>query len=544
MTTLPDEAHLAPTRTVRFPDVLRSLRRGAPFAITLAVAAAVIAMIFSQRLTPVYEASASLLAAQPGSQYGGSELLVPPLVDPRVYQRAIVEGPVVRDALSQLDGVERSPLQVEQFLRKVRVAVEDQDISSVITISVRDPDPQDAATYTNAIASELVNWDQGRARQLVESGISALERSISEIDAAISRAVDDPDQASAMRQQAFNATLREQRVRELEAARARSTSAVTVGLLAPINLAAPPPRPIGPRPLFNTFVATVLGLLLGYGLQFARWSLSNVVGGREALAGLSPSPVLAVFPKAGRPRQRLSNDSASFLRANLLRSVRDRQPAVVGITSAVDFEEKAGVATALAESLGRSGYRTLLIDADLRRAGPGLGLKLDGAQSPGFEVYLQNPAMTFHPVTMAAESRWSFNVLPTRSAVRDPSDLVEYGFGALMNRVRDLYDMVIVDLPPVLAFADALAAAPSCTGVVVCAGVDSNADQVQDGIELLARSDIAVLGTVLTGAPAARVHAPAREPRPVRVDVEAKKPGPSPRPEPAGPRAVARVKQR
>ncbi len=541
---LPDEAPAAPTRTVRFPDVMRSLRKGAPFALTLAVVAAVVAVLVTQRLDPVYQASASLLASQPGSSYGGMELLTPPSVDPRVYQRALLEGPVVHDALQRIDGVDRSPAQMERFLRKVRVSVENQQVSSVVTISVRDSNAQQAADYANAIAAELAAWDRNRARQLVENGIAALERSIADIDAAIAEAVEAPDQASAMREQALNATLREQRVRELEAARARNASAVVVGLLVPINEAEAPPQAIGPRLVFNTFVAAVLGLLLGYALQFARWSLSNAVRDRSTLAGLTNSPVLAVFPRATRSGKRLAAEPASFFRANLLRSVRDRQPAVVGITSAADFDEKAGVAVALAEGLGRSGYRTLLIDADLRRRGPGLGVDIGNMQTPGLEAYLQNPAMSFQPVTMSAEGRWSFNVLPTRSPARQPSELIEYGFGTLLNRVRDLYDVVVVDLPPVLAYADALAAAPAMTGLVLCAGVDTDVQQVREGIELLEVNEVELLGTVLTGAAAARGSRPALDaPAGQRERFVPGRNRPT-MPEAPSPRAVARVKNR
>jgi len=346
------ESSSASTRSVGLSDVIRVLLRGAPFAVLAAIVAAIFAVAITNTLPPVYQASVALLASRPPSSFGTLDIITPPTVDPRVYQRVLFDGPVIHDALLRLDGQDRSETQMVAFKRKVGVSVENQDISAVIKIDVTDSDPQRAASYANAIADGLIEWDRNRARLLVDNSISALERAITEIDSEISSIVSSGDTVDSQRQQALAATLREQRVRELEAARARGASAVMVGLLETLNRAAPPVEAIGPRLVFNTFVALVLGVLLAYGAQLVYWSISNEVGSRDRLADLTGLPVLAVFSRRRGSAKPMSADAVSYFRANLMRGARKGSQLVVGLTTPSDFADKSDVAIALAESAG------------------------------------------------------------------------------------------------------------------------------------------------------------------------------------------------
>lgn len=528
----------APTRTVRLSDALRSLRRGAPSALAAALVACVAAFLVTQRMDPVYQAGAGLLASQPPSSFGTVDLITPPPVDPRVYQRVLLDSTLMHDALLRLDGVDRSAAAMKAFQRKVRVSVENQDISSVIHIEVRDSSPQRAADYANALSGALIDWDRNRAREMVANSIAAIERSISDIDAEIATAVAAGDAASAQRLQALGATQREQRVRELESARTRSASAVVVGLLEPLSVAQPPAEAIGPRLVFNVFVALVLGLIFGYAVQFLRWSATNGVASRQQLEELTGKPVLAEFPRIPHGGHRLPPDAVGFFRARILQAVNNKRPAVFGITSVDTYAEKAGVAVSLADGLARGGLRTLLIDADLRREGPGFGLDLGRTQTPSLDSYLQDPKRVVQPVTVFSDVHNSFDVLPTRAPVKYPSELLAYGFDALLANVREAYDAIVVDLPPALEYADTLTAATACTGVVIAVGVGTNAGHLTDAVNLLESSKAQLLGAVLTGNGAVkRVRSAGASAR----GRTAATPPPTDAP---APKAVARVKSR
>jgi len=519
-------------------DVANWLRRAAPLAIAVALVAGVFAFLVTERMAPVYRATAGLLASQPPSTFGNVDLIRPPSVDPRVYQRALLDSGLVHDALLRLDGVDRNEATMRAFMRQLRVSVENQDISSVIHIEVQDTDPTKAATYANSLAEALIDWDRNRARDMVTTSIAGIERSITDLDDKIAEAVATGDADGEQGFQTLWATLREQRVRELESLRARSASAVVVGLLESLSVAQPPREASGPRLAFSVFVAFVLGLALGYSVQLVWWFIKGGVMTTQQLADLTKLRVLAVFPRSRRGSHRLSPEAVSFFSANLLRIVRGSSPAVFGITSPDSFFDKTGVAVSLADGLARSGLRALLIDADLRLQGPGPGLDLRRTRTPSLDVYLQDADQDILPVTVFSDSRSSFDVLPSRVAARQPSELIAYGFRPLVAKLREMYDVIIVDLPPALSYADTLAAAPACTGIVVAVAAGSNAKRVEETVELLKANEIELLGTVLTGAGFARgVQGVA--PR-ARGRGSA---GPA-APETPTPRAVARVKSR
>jgi len=501
-----------------------------------AVLTGAVAFLLTQRLDATYQASASLLASRPASSFGNVDLITPPPVDPRVYQRALLEGDLVKAAMERLSGEEVSEKQVLAFKRRMRVSVENQEISSVITVDVTDTNPVRAAAYANAVANSLIDWDRNRAREMVANSISALERSVTALDSEIASAVASGDAAEAQRLQALGATMREQRVRELETARARSASAVIVGLLENLSVAEPPITPSGPRLVFNVFLAVLLGLVLGYSVQFFSWSLSTSVKDRGELSSLLDTQVLGELSRVGRNGNRFSPDEVGFFRASLLSALRHVRPRVIGISSPEDYGDKQGVALSLAESFWRSGLRTLLIDGDLRLKGPGLGIDISKTQTLGLESFLQDPTGPLQTVAITGDSKAAFDVIPVRNMSKQPSELLAYGFEALIKRVNDAYDVIVVDLPPLLSYPDALVAAPACSGgIVLAVSIGSSGKQAASAAALLEMNEVELRGAVLTG----RVSS-----REVRVRSTSGRKEALTAPKAHAPRASARVTQR
>lgn len=505
------------SRDLTLNDIVRSLIRGAPLALAVTAAALIAAVAVTISMPPTYQASVGLLASTPPSNFAGLDIITPPAVDPRVYQRVLLDGPLIHDALVRVDGLERSEGEIREFKKNLGVTVEDQQISAIIRVNVRDTDPERAAAYANALAGELVEWDRARARLMVDNTIAALEQAIVEIDSQIAHFVSLGNDPEAQRQQALAATLREQRVRELDVATARGASAVMVGLLEPFNWADPPEQAVGPRPVLNAFIAIVLGLFFGYGVQFAAWSLSKEVRSRDRLLDLTGAPVFATLPRPRRGRKRYTGDAIGYLRAGLVRRLGGKRNIAVAITSPSSFDDKAGLAIALAESLARSGNRVLVVDGDLRQHGPGLGVSLGQLSVPGFDAYLRNPGLSIQPASIKIDQQVSFEFIPTTTQVRQANELLEYGLQAFLKQATQYYEVVLVDLPPVLANPDASVAAARCAGVVLCASTTNNVETVNLSLEALRDAGALLLGSVLSGVPvrsrstsesAARVQAP------------------------------------
>lgn len=493
-----------PSRNIQLQDVIAFLRRGAAVVALVAVAAGAAAFLLSSRADPTYRATSALLAAQPTAGPGNVDLIQPAVVDPTVYRAALLEGSVVREVLERLEGRSRSDREMEAFLRRVRVTVEDHPfVSSIIRVQVDHTDPALAARLANGFADALIDWDRDRARQTVVRSVEAFQRAIADIDAEVARLAATGE--STPERQAALAALRSQRQLELDTALARSEAAVVVSLLEPLRSATVPEEAVGPRVVFNTFVAVVLAIAVGYGFLFLTWSLDPRVGGRDELMALTGLPVLAEFPKRNRRAHRLSAEAASFFRTNVAIATRSVSPLIIAVTSARHPREKEGVAVSLAESFARDRQRTLLIDANLRQPGATKGLDVSSVKTPPFEVYLANAHQRFMPATVAVGGKRTFDFVPSFTSARHPVELLSQGFPERLHEWQQHYDVIIIDTTPVLPYADTLAIAPLVTGLVLSiSAVETTREHIQDSLDLMAQGGFDVLGMVVTNAPQPR----------------------------------------
>ena len=490
------------TRSMDFRELVRFVLRGATFALAVALLAGATAFLLTRRQSPVYRATASLLATQPGTRYSGDNIVAPPPVDPTVYQSVLLDGPVVSEALTNLEGHAPSPSRMRAFRRDMVVVVDKKDLSSIINIQIEATDPKFAADAANALALSLVSWDRNRARGSLERSISAIHQSMADIN----QQLQDPN-TPADTQRSLQALL-QQRTQELRTASASTDSAVFVGLLAPLAMASQPQLAVGPRVVLKTFVAMVTGLFGAYLLLFLRWSLDGRVHGRSDLAELGGTPLLAEFPRRRRRERRLSREAANFLRTNVFSVAGRELPLVVVVSSPQTPSEKEGVALSLAESFARTGYAALLVDADLRVPGTTRALKIDESVSPSLEVRLQNPGRSLPPATVDIGGKRSFDFIPSSKPASYPAELLSGAFGAWLEPWRSSYDVIVVDAPPLLPFADTIDIAAECTGLVLCVSErETTRDRLAAAVGMLRSNHVSFLGSVFTGAPRGRTVA-------------------------------------
>lgn len=167
------------------------------------------------------------------------------------------------------------------------------------------------------------------------------------------------------------------------------------------------------------------------------------------------------------------------------------------ITSAVGGEGKTTLAAQLAARCGNAGMSTLLIDADMRRAS--LGTLLDVADGPGLSDVLKEE-LTVEEATVPVQGG-TFHLLPAGTPI-DNISLALHGpnFGILIARLRELYDLIVIDSPPVLPVPDALILGQWADGVILASRFDvSRFPQVERARRQLDNAGITVLGTVING---------------------------------------------
>jgi succinoglycan biosynthesis transport protein ExoP len=169
----------------------------------------------------------------------------------------------------------------------------------------------------------------------------------------------------------------------------------------------------------------------------------------------------------------------------------------VMITSAIGGEGKTTLAAQLAARCGDAGMSTLLIDADLRRAK--LCTVLDVPEGPGLSDVLKDE-FTLDEVIVPIQGG-AFYLLRAGNPIHDASRVLQSrNFELLMGQLRERYELIIIDSPPVLPVHDALILGRWADGAVLAARYDiSRFPQVERARRQLDSAGIAILGTVING---------------------------------------------
>jgi len=279
--------------------------------------------------------------------------------------------------------------------------------------------------------------------------------------------------------------------------------------LTVVSAAEVPATPVSPRPARNLALALAVGLLLGVGLAAARQSLDTTVKSLEETEQASGEPPLGAVPfdPTASRNPVIGGRQTHGPRAEAYRKIRtslqfvdvDRAHKVLLVTSCVPAEGKSVTACNLALSLAETGRRVLLIDADLRRPRAARYLGLPGGA--GLTSVLLDQAA--HSVAVQPWGLTPFWVLASGAIPPNPSEMLgSQHMHKLLAELRAEYDVIVVDAPPVLPVADALAIAPACDGAILVARYGrTRRDQLAQTAAALRRTEVDVLGTVLNRTP-------------------------------------------
>lgn len=484
--------------SVNFGELLRFLLRGLVFALLVGGAFAFVAMQMSQREEPVFEAEAIVLAAQTNPevrQLGVSTFSAPPL-DVTAYREAALSTPVLQIAVERMGLQEPTAADLRRLRGRVSVAVEEARTSSNLYIRARGNSPQLAAQRANAVADAVVEWDRQRALEALNRRIDALEAQVEALNEQI-RSLQTLSGAAVQDQIDGLISLRADQQQQLAYAGALRASATP--LLQVLQPALPPTRQTSPRPVFDGVVAFLLGMFLSYALLLLRRALDTRIRDADDLSHVAGAPVLAQVPKVARDDHATMREASSYLRTNLLFSSAEAHPKVFLITSAQDAEGKTATATSLAEGFVRNGYRTLLVDADMRSPSVAEHYRISPVNRSSLTDWLREPLQRHQVVDVTIGPKQFLSVVPVFRSVGQASELLSRGFRAALERWRDDYDVIIVDSAPILAVADALTVAPFCTGTVLVVNQQrTDRRQVRTAAELLSRLGVRLLGVVAT----------------------------------------------
>ena len=231
-------------------------------------------------------------------------------------------------------------------------------------------------------------------------------------------------------------------------------------------------RPTAPIKRNILLVAFVLGLLIPVGIIFLIENFNNKVRGRKDIDGIITMPFLAEIPNTAPKRhfwekkpkhvthkivvadgnRNIVNEAFRILRTNLSFLVgKTANDNVIAVTSYNPGSGKTFVALNLAVSLAIKGERVLVIDADLRHASMSKALGMGGL---GLSHYLTGQtadtgAIIHHHATKGLD------YIPVGAIPPNPIELLSSPlFGKLIEALRDNYQYILIDTPPVNLVAD------------------------------------------------------------------------------------------
>ncbi|MDR2982345.1 MAG: polysaccharide biosynthesis tyrosine autokinase [Puniceicoccales bacterium] len=292
---------------------------------------------------------------------------------------------------------------------------------------------------------------------------------------------------------------------ETEKMKVSGAAAPTINILEKAFLTSN--RPINKNYLKMGAVGFGVGILLGCGIIFILAFLDDRVKSAADIEGFLGLPLVGILPVA----RKLS----SFQKARVVASGEDR-PTVEGFraiysalkinevartaktiltTSTTPSEGKSFVTTNLAMTFAMHGERVLVLDADLRMPAIGKTLELEGDK--GITRYLQGGVSLedsiYHDVVP------NLDVMPVGASCKNPTQILNSRrFADMVSELKERYDRIFIDSPPVGAVSDSLNLLPQVDGVIYVVRFNTvKRCFIKSNLRRLQESKVPVFGAVL-----------------------------------------------
>jgi polysaccharide biosynthesis transport protein len=300
------------------------------------------------------------------------------------------------------------------------------------------------------------------------------------------------------------------------------------------EMAAMPLSPSGPNVSMYFMASIGAGLLLGIGGAFIREILDSVVATPEDVWRSVGLGTLGVVPhvkflsgersftarikrtlslpapkpaatKAESPREliiyqsplSILNEAYRSIRTSLLLSRAEKPPQAILLTSPSPGEGKTVTSVNIAIALAQDGYSVLLIDADMRKGccHERLGLSRNSGLSNILTGRLSSQD-TIRPTPIERLSLLSRGAPPP-----NPSELLgSHIMKETLKNLREMYDFILIDSPPVIGISDAAILSVLVDGVLlVLDGQNTSTPSAQKAVERLDMVRARMLGVVLNG---------------------------------------------
>jgi receptor protein-tyrosine kinase/non-specific protein-tyrosine kinase len=490
-------------------DVFRVLRRQRWVILITTLVAVAAAIAYSVLKTPEYQATSVLQFVDQTNYLAELGLSVPFTGESPAQQAAqnatrITSPPVVDAVAKDVD----SGLSNSQVKDSVTTSVSPDD--NLVSVTAQASSAKLSSDLANAYANEtkriLTDGQQTRLQQTAKS----LENSVDK----------QPDGSIAK----VNA--------QQNASRLRSIAKVA----RPVEIvkdATEPGSPASPKPVRDTALALVLGLVFGTLLAFLRDSFDRRLTDPHEVQHELQIPMLGYveddalggvgIARNGSKKNRGPEHGLEpfrILRSNVDFLALDHPIKSLAVTSPVAEEGKSSVAAGLASAAALAGKRVLLVECDLRRpvlaerfridASPGLSDWAVGNAAPN-EVIQSLPldrtngnrgdGQVTAKELQTVDGTPSLTVISAGTFSPRPAELLaSRRFKEFVAQVKEVYDLVVFDCTPLLPVGDALEVLPEADAALLCIRLNQTTrEQAQAAKAALEHLPERPVGLVLTG---------------------------------------------
>ena len=490
------------------------------------------------RLTPVmYQATTTVLVNAPANAAATdpSSILITNDRLVLTFASMMTQEPVLEEVVTTL----QVPISASELQK--RTTVTPVKNTQLIKLVVEDGDPQQAANLANtlpavfsrrnaALQAERYAAAKVNLTQQIDTLSQQINQKQAEID-NVTRTVTPEKEADLIRLQSELAQLRsvndrlEQNFQNIRLAEAQSTSNVVVTEPASV-----PNEPVRPRPLRDTLIGSIVGLLLGVGAIYLMENLDNTVRTPEQVDATLKLPVIGLIARTSsaitnnarkngdlkpgnqppmvdlvavqEPRSPVT-EAFRVLRTNVQIAGVDQSIRTLLITSPSPTEGKSTVAANLAVVMAQAGREVILLDADLRR--PRVHSIFGRPQHMGLTEALLDENRQWEKV-LTPTGIEHLTTVQCNSLPPNPSELLgSKRMQEFVSHLKGLSEIVIMDTPPVLPVTDALVLAPQVDGVIVV--LEHGVTQLRSALQVvkqLRQAGARVLGVVMNQVPSGR----------------------------------------
>jgi succinoglycan biosynthesis transport protein ExoP len=284
------------------------------------------------------------------------------------------------------------------------------------------------------------------------------------------------------------------------------TSQVSVSVLRDASV---PVEAISPSTSLNLFLGLFVGIALGFGVALLLSVLDTRIRGEHDVTAITDSPIIGgiSFDPTAVSKPLIVHDDPRSVRAEAFRTLRTNLQFLevesgaksFVVTSSIPSEGKTTTSANLAIALSDAGARVVLVDADLRRSRLATYMGLEGA------VGLTDALIGKVDLSDVLQpwGKGNLVVLPAGAIPPNPSELL--GSRAMATLIRTLeneFDVVMLDLPPLLPVTDAAIVSKLTRGALLVVAVGrTQKGEFAAAISALENVGATIAGVIMTMMP-------------------------------------------